>query len=167
MEFILDLWDEKYIKDIAYYANNKKISDNLRNVFPYPYTHKDAEEYVLACAQNNEHEQICRAIVIDGKAVGSIGVFQKDDVYSKSAELGYLLGEEFWGKEIMTCAIKQLCITAFEKLDIIRIFAEPYAHNVGSRKALEKAGFILEGVMKNSICKNGVIFDSCMYALLK
>jgi len=140
MEFILDLWDEKYIKDIAFYANNKKISDNLRNVFPYPYTYKDAQEYVVTCVQNDESRQTCRAIVMGGKAVGSIGVFQKDDVYSRSGELGYWLGEEFWCKGIMTCAIKQLCTTAFEKLDIIRIFAEPFAHNMGSRKALEKAG---------------------------
>lgn len=167
LEFILDLWDSKYIEDVVYYANNKKIADNLRNVFPYPYSYKDAEEYVLACAGNDEHKQICRAIVIDEKAVGSIGVFQLEDVYSKSGELGYWLGEEFWGKGIMSCAIKQLSTTAFEKLDIIRIFAEPFAHNIGSRKALENAGFALEGIMKNSVCKNGVIFDSCMYALLK
>jgi ribosomal-protein-alanine N-acetyltransferase len=67
----------------------------------------------------------------------------------------------------MSQAIKQLCQIAFEQYDIVRVFAEPYAHNTGSRKAIEKAGFVLEGIMKKSVYKKGRFFDSCMYALVK
>jgi ribosomal-protein-alanine N-acetyltransferase len=167
MKFDLLKWKHEYAESVANYANNKKIADNLRNVFPYPYTIDDAKWYVNNCAQNTEENQLCRAIVVDGEAVGSIGVFVKDDVYCKSAELGYWLGEPFWNKGIMTEAISRICSEAFKKYDIVRIFAEPFAVNIGSRRVLEKSGFTLEGILKNSVCKNGVIIDSCMYALCK
>ncbi|AKB32359.1 Ribosomal-protein-L7p-serine acetyltransferase [Methanosarcina siciliae HI350] len=99
--------------------------------------------------------------------MGCIAIFSKNDVYCKSAEIAYWLGEPLWGRGIMSRAIKELCKTAFEQYDTVRIFAEPYAHNIGSRKALEKAGFVLEGTMKKSVYKNGRLFDSCMYALVK
>ncbi|MDY0130935.1 MAG: GNAT family protein, partial [Methanosarcina vacuolata] len=78
-----------------------------------------------------------------------------------------IFGEPFWGRGIMSEAIKQLCRAAFEQYDIVRIFAEPYAQNIGSRKALEKAGFVLEGIMKKGVYKNSSFFDYCIYALVK
>ena len=74
MEFLLDKWDKKYIDDVAFYANNEKIACNLRNAFPNPYTREDARGYVLSCAADSEERQLCRAIVVDGHAVGSIGI---------------------------------------------------------------------------------------------
>jgi ribosomal-protein-alanine N-acetyltransferase len=167
MDFVLAKWHVDYAGHVAEYANNKKIADNLRNVFPHPYTLDDAKSYVCSCAESDELGQICRAIMINGKAVGSIGIFLREDVYCKSAEIGYWIGEPFWGKGIMSSAIEELCSMAFKQYDIVRIFAEPYAHNIGSRKALEKAGFEMEGIMEKSVFKNGAIFDSCIYALVK
>jgi len=167
MNFELKKWHIDYANDVAEYANNKKIADNVRNVFPYPYTLEDARSYITSCAENDELRQLCRAIVINGKAAGSIGIFIRDDIHCKSAELGYWLGEPFWGRGIMSSAVTDLCETAFKHYDIVRVFAEPFAHNTGSRKVLEKAGFELEGVNEKSIFKNGVILDSCIYALLK
>ncbi len=167
MDFELRKWKSTDAESVLKYANNQKIADNLRNVFPYPYTMLDAQGYVASCAQNDEKFQCCRAIVINGEAVGSIGIFIKNDVYCKSAEIGYWLGEPFWGQGIVSRAILQLCGFAFAQYDIVRIFAEPFAHNMGSRRALEKAGFALEGVMKKSVYKNNEIFDSCLYAIVK
>lgn len=167
MEFTLRKWQESDAESVYKYADNKKISDNLRDVFPHPYTFADAEFYVKDCAHNSEEAQLCRAIIIGGEAVGSVGVFVQNDVKRKSAELGYWLGEPFWGKGVMSAAVRQICAEAFERFDIVRIYAEPFAYNAASRKVLQKSGFTLEGVMKNSVFKNGEIFDSCMYALLK
>lgn len=160
-------WMPADAADVAFYANNEKIAANLRNVFPYPYTLEDAEAYVNSCASDPEERQICRAVLIDGRAAGSVGIFCGQDVYDKSAELGYWLAEEFWGQGIMTEAVKLLVREAFEKFDIVRIYAEPFAHNTGSRRVLEKAGFALEGVMKQGVHKNGRIYDYCMYALTR
>ncbi len=170
-EFILNIklreWQLGDAESIAKYANNQEIAKNLRNIFPHPYTIEDAKSYVNNCINSDKTRQCTQAIVVSDEAVGSIGVFLKDDVYCKSAELGYWLGEAFWNKGIMSAAIKQICDFAFEEYDIVRIFAEPFAHNIGSRKVLEKAGFQLEGVLKKSVYKNGQIFDSCIYAFTK
>lgn len=167
MDYELRKWREEDVPSIALYANNKKIADNLRNVFPFPYTLDDAKEYVTMCIGGNKAWQCVRAIVVNGEAVGSIGLFLKDDVYCKSAELGYWLGEPFWGHGIMSDAISGLCGLAFSQYDIVRIFAEPYAYNIGSRRALEKAGFQLEALLKKSVYKNGTFFDSCIYSLVR
>ena len=167
MEFVLDNWNEKYIDDVAFYANNEKIACNLRNAFPYPYTREDAQGYVFSCAADSGERQLCRAIVVEGHAVGSIGIFLGTDVYEKSAELGYWLAEEFWGKGIMSAAVGQLCQAAFERFDIVRIYAEPFAHNTGSRRVLERNGFTMEGIKRNGVFKSGKVFDYCMYALLR
>ena len=67
----------------------------------------------------------------------------------------------------MTQAVKRICREAYEKFDIIRIFAEPFAHNDGSRRVLEKAGFTCEGIMRDGVFKNGNVYSYCMYSLLK
>lgn len=165
--FALRPWQAEDAKAVAAAANNPKIAANLRNVFPNPYTLKDAEWYVSDCIAQGEDRQLSRAILIEGKAAGSIGVFVKDDVYERSAELGYWLAEPYWGHGVMTRAVRQICREAFARFDILRIFAEPFADNLGSRRVLEKAGFTCEGTMRNGVFKNGQVHSYCMYALLR
>jgi ribosomal-protein-alanine N-acetyltransferase len=167
MEFTLREWKTEDIRNVAEGANNKKIADNLRNAFPHPYTYEDAEWYVNDCIKKGNEHQYTRAIIIDGKAVGSIGVFIGTDVYEKIGELGYWLAEEYWHNGIMPLAVRQICHEVFDKYDIVRIYAEPFEHNTGSRRVLEKAGFTYEGTMRNGVYKNGRIFGYCMYSLLK
>lgn len=166
-KFILREWKSEDAESVAQAANNEKIAANLRNAFPYPYTLEDAKWYVEDCISLGEDTQITRAIEIDGRAVGSIGIFVQDDVYEKSAELGYWLSEEYWRQGIMSEAVKQICREAFQKFDIIRIYAEPFQHNMGSRGVLEKAGFTYEGTMRNGVYKNGNVYSYCMYSLLR
>ena len=165
--FTLDKWQQNYAQDVAKYANNKNIADKLRNAFPHPYTLEDAKNFITDCINRDGKDCITRAITVDGIAVGSIGVFLKDDVYCKSAELGYWLAEDFWGKGIMTQAIKQICALAFEAFDIVRIFAEPFADNRASIAVLEKCGFSREGRLTKSVWKNNKFHDSFIYALIK
>lgn len=167
MDFILREWKIEDAASVAKYANNKKIADNLRDAFPYPYTLSNAKDYIGFCINTDRKKNILRAISIDGIAVGSIGVFGKDDVYRKSAELGYWLAEDFWNKGIITRAIKQITDIAFKELNIVRIFAEPYFNNIGSRRVLEKSGFELEGILRKSVYKNNLYLDSCIYSIIK
>ena len=167
MNFVLRKWKISDAADVARFADNEKIAANLRNVFPCPYSLEDARQYVEGCAADTEERQICRAIEIDGQAAGSVGVFCGTDVYERSAELGYWLAEEYWKKGIMTEAVRQICEEAFEKFEICRIYAEPFAYNIGSRRVLEKAGFTLEGIMRRGVYKREQYFDYCMYALLR
>jgi [ribosomal protein S5]-alanine N-acetyltransferase len=167
MEFTLRGWQPEDDTSTAKYADNAKIAANLRDGFPYPYSLEAAQLFIKKCMEADKSQKLFYAIDVNGEAVGSIGVFKKDDVYLKSAELGYWLGEPFWGQGVMTRAVYQVCRIAFVQLDVVRIAAEPFAHNTGSRKVLENAGFELEGIHRASIYKNGQIGDSCTYALIR
>ncbi len=167
MNFTLRPWQMTDASVIAPYADDPLVAQNLRDVFPNPYTVADAEEFIRSCMEREGQGQMCRAIVADGKAVGSISLVLGSDVYRRSAELGYWLGRPFWRRGIMTAAVREMCALGFETWEILRIHAEPYAGNAGSRGVLEKAGFTLEGILRKSVCKNGEILDSCVYAKLK
>lgn len=153
------------IDSIAKYANNLNIEKWLRDGFPYPYTLDDAKNFIMPLI-DMESPNIF-AISLDGEAIGSIGVFFQENVYKKSAEIGYWLGEPFWGKGIMSSSIRFLTQYLFSQYDLVRLFSEPYSDNIGSRKALEKAGYIYEGTKKMSVYKHGAFHDSCIYAAIK
>lgn len=166
-DFILREWKHEDAEAVSQAADNPDIAKNLRNTFPSPYTVEDAEWYINDCISKEGKNQMTRAIAVGGKAVGSIGIFIKDDVYEKSGELGYWLSEDCWRQGITSRAVKMICREAFQKFDIIRIFAEPFDCNEGSKGVLEKAGFTYEGTMRNGIYKNGKIHSYCMYSLLR
>ena len=167
MNFQLRKWKLTDAHDLASTISDKRIQDNLRDGLPYPYTDKDAEEFISAMLSSNENNVFAFAIVYDGKAVGSIGVYRKENIHRLTAELGYYLAEEYWGKGIMTEAVKQVCRYVFDNSDIVRIFAEPFSFNTASCRVLEKAGFQCEGTLRSNALKNGRISDMKMYSLLK
>lgn len=167
MDFILRRWAETDADAIYKYCNNKIIADNLRNGFPQPYTPEDAKVFIRDFGSSGEEARLCLAIDVGGEAVGSVGLFIRDEAFRRCAEIGYWLGEPFWGKGIMSAAVAQMCEIGFSRYDIVRIYAEPYAYNAASRRVLEKSGFTLEGTMKKSVYKDGKMLDSCIYALVR
>jgi len=158
-------WSLEYAESIACHANNKNIANNLRNTFPSPYTYEDAVNFIKTMI--NDEISYSRAIVVNNEAVGSIGIHFQNDVYSKSAELGYWLSEEYWNKGIITESIKEITSDGFSKFDIVRIYAEPFACNESSKRVLEKVGFNLEGIKRKSVFKNGKYYDSYLFSLIK
>lgn len=159
-------WSVSDAGNLAAIADNKNIADNLRDGFPFPYSIKDALMWLKTILPENFPPRFF-AITVDNSLVGSIGIVTKSDIYRRNVEIGYFLAEEQWGKGIITKAIKATTSYAFKEFDIVRVYAEPFADNYGSRKALENAGFILEATLKNNVIKNGIIKDSCIYAVLK
>lgn len=159
-------WRADDAESIAKYMN-RNISDNLRDGIPDPYTAEDGQEYIVKAQKADPVKSLQLAIDVGGEAVGSIGVFVLDNVYCRGAEIGYWLGEPFWGKGIMSAAVREICALAFGRLDIVRIEAGVFSFNTGSRRVLEKAGFTLEGILRQSVSKNGRMHDAYMYALLK
>lgn len=167
MSFTLRPWRLSDAAELVPYADDPLVARNLRDAFPNPYTLADAEDFVSACVEQEGQGQLCRCIEVDGRAAGSMGLFLGTDVYRKSAELGYWLGRPFWRQGIVSAAVEEMCALGFETWDIVRIYAEPYAQNAGSRGVLEKAGFTLEGIKRRSVFKNGELLDSCIYAKLR
>lgn len=160
-------WKLSDAKDLATALSNAKIQNNLRDGLPYPYTEQDGVDYISAMLSADENETFAFAITVDSKVIGSIGVFRQGNIHRLTAELGYYIAEEYWGKGIMTEAVRQICEYVFDKSDIIRIFAEPFAHNAASCRVLEKAGFQYEGTLRNNAIKNGKVIDMKMYSRLK
>ncbi len=160
-------WQLSDAADLAAALSNKKVQDNLRDGLPYPYTEQDGRDYISAMLSADEEETFAFAITVDGKVIGSVGVFRQGNIHRRTAELGYYIAEEYWGRGIMTEAVKQICEYVFDKSDIIRIYAEPFAYNIASCRVLEKAGFLCEGTLRSNAVKNGKIVDMKMYSLLK
>lgn len=160
-------WQESDAKALSMLLNDKRVMDNLRDGLPFPYTETDALYYINSCISADKNEQFCFAIVNNGKVVGSIGVFRQGNIHFRTAELGYYIGVEHWGKGITTEAVRLVCKHVFDNTDIVRIYAEPFAENIGSCRVLEKNGFVLEGIMRKNAFKNGVLRDMKLYALVK
>jgi RimJ/RimL family protein N-acetyltransferase len=163
---VLRPWSISDATQLALIADNKNIADNLRDGFPFPYSLEDAKNWLKMILSENYPPKFF-AITVDKQLVGSIGIVSKTDIYRKNFEIGYFLAEEYWGRGIATKAIKAATSYAFKDFDVIRIYAEPFADNPGSRKALEKAGFSLEATLKRNVIKNGIIKDSCIYSVLR
>ena len=145
------------LSDKAELANNKKIWDNLRDYIPFPYKESDAEFFIDLT--NKEDPKQTFGIEYKGKLSGVIGLVIQKDVYKKSAEIGYWIGEAFWGNGIATKVVELITEYGFDKLDLNRIYTGVFEYNLASMKVLEKNGYEKEGIFKNAILKNEKICD--------
>jgi len=150
---------------LAELANNPKISINLRDGFPNPYTLADAENFLEKYAA--QESSLVLAIEYEGVYVGNIGLHKGTDVYRKSAEIGYFLGEPYWGKGIMTRAVQLICEYGFANLDIVRIHAGIFSFNPASMRVLEKCGFTREAIHELAVFKNGKFYNEFRYAKIQ
>lgn len=150
---------------IARYADNPRVAAYLRDVFPHPYALADAEGFLEQMIQ--QEPRTVFAIVTEGEAIGIIGLTLGEDVHRFTAELGYGLGEPFWGRGIMTDAVQVVTEYGFSELGLFRIHAGVYAGNVGSARVLEKAEFAYEGRLRANVFKNGQVLDQLLYARVR
>ena len=162
-DFIIRPWALADLTSLVKYANNFNISRNLTNHFPFPYT-EDAGKIFIEFAMAGRPNHIF-AIEIDGEAAGGIGIHPQSDIFLKNAELGYWLGEPFWGRGIISNAVRQMVDFGFRTFEIDRIFARPFGTNIASQKVLEKNHFKLEGRFDKVIYKNGAYQDELVYAI--
>ncbi len=147
------------------HANNRKIWINVRDHFPHPYMRGDAMRWVQHAS--TALSETVFAIIVNGNAVGSIGLVAKDDVYRKSMEIGYWLGEEFWGGGIMTEAVGAISDYGFDRFDIVRLYADVFEWNHASVRVLEKNGYVFEARLKRAVIKDGMVTDALIYSNLK
>ena len=165
MEFTLQKWEPSLEPSLAESAKDARISAYMRDSFPYPYTPQSAREFIAFASR--QKRDIYYAIAVNGRAVGGIAVALGQDVYAKSAEIGYWLNPAYWGKGIMTAAVRRICAEAFEKRDIARIHAEVFSPNAASVRVLQKCGFVQEGIKKKSVFKRGKYYYRVVMALVK
>ena len=150
---------------LARHADNRNVWLNLRDLFPHPYTEAHAAGYIAHVRKRPE--VLSFAIDVGGAAVGSISLRRGEDIERFTAELGYWLGEEFWGRGIVSEAIRDVTERGFALHGLIRIFAVPFTRNVASCRVLEKNGYAREALMRQSAFKDDVIEDQYLYAVLR
>jgi ribosomal-protein-alanine N-acetyltransferase len=143
-------------------ANDRGIWLALRDRFPQPYTREDAEAWIRFAT--SQHPETSFAIDVD-EAVGGIGVQLRTDVERCSAEIGYWLGREYWGRGIMTAALRKVTGFALQTFSLTRVYALPFSDNAASIRVLEKAGYSCEGRLRRSAIKDGTIKEQLLYAV--
>ncbi len=162
---VLRNWRQDDAPALARNADNPRIWANLRDRFPSPYTLEDAESWVRHAVRALPATDFC--LEVDGEAAGGIGVVLREDVERVSAELGFWLGEPYWGRGIMTEAVSAFVPWAFERFGLSRIYAQVFAFNVASARVLEKAGFVLEATLRRSAIKRDAITDQWQFARIR
>jgi len=164
-DVILRELEESDLELLAKYSNNEKISINLRDRFPSPYTIEDAKNFKKMI--DSQSQKTFFAIEYKNNYVGNISLSLGTDVYRKSAEIGYFIGEPFWNKGIATKAVNLITEWGFKQLDIVRIQACVFEYNHASQHVLEKCGFVKEATLKQAIYKNDEMHDEIRYAKIK
>jgi [ribosomal protein S5]-alanine N-acetyltransferase len=155
-------WQSSDLEPLVTHANNRSIWLNLRDRFPHPYTARDGRAFLKHMRE--QQPETAFAIAVNGEAAGSIAFQLGGDVERVSAEIGYWLGQPFWGRGIATEALVAITEYAVATHGLTRVFAVPFASNTRSCRVLEKAGYVLEGRLRRSAVKDGVITDQLQYA---
>lgn len=149
-------------QSIARYANNRSIWRNMRDRLPHPYSVDDAVQFLEGFAL--KHPDTCFAISVEGEAVGSIGLELNGDIFYRTAEIGYWLGEPFWGRGIASAAVRAVTEYALANFDLCRIEAGVFEWNPASAHVLEKAGYVFEARLRKNVTKDGQTIDRLLYA---
>ena len=157
-------WKDEDAEALAAIADNKNVWNNLRDQLPHPYTIDDARDWITHC--KNQKPLVNFAIIYNGEVAGSIGCVPKADVYCRNVEIGYFIGEKFWGKGIATEAVRILIEYILNHFEAVRIYAEVFAHNKASMKVLQKNGFYLESIRRRGAYKNQKIIDDYVWVKL-
>jgi ribosomal-protein-alanine N-acetyltransferase len=158
-------WSKDDAESLQRHADNRNVSVQLRDRFPFPYTIEQARTFLGWIA--TQPQPTVWAIEVAGEAAGGIGIELHSDVERVSAEIGYWLGESFWGRGIVTEVLKAVTAEAFARFEITRLYAVPFADHPASIRVLEKAGYVREGHLRQSAIKEGRIRDQLLFAAYK
>ncbi len=167
MELDIDAWRIRSYRSqdadsLARHANNRNVSRNMRDTFPYPYTLRDAHQWIQLV--QNQQPEANFAIASETEVIGGIGLTFRSDVHRRTAEIGYWLGEPFWGRGIATAALSAMTDYAFANHDLARLEAYVYEWNPASMRVLEKAGYVQEGRLRKSVTKEDRTIDQVLYS---
>lgn len=165
-DFVLRAWCHGDETSLATHADNPLIFNNVRDVFPHPYTLEHARDWVTFNVNSKNQNGTNWVIDVNRQCVGAIGIVLQTDVHRSNAEIGYWLGEAHWGRGIVSEAVGLMTNYAFTHFgQIHRLFAGVFAYNTASMRVLAKNGFVLEATLKEACIKHGQLFDECLYAL--
>jgi ribosomal-protein-alanine N-acetyltransferase len=163
---VLRRWQRDDKRSLIRHANNRRVWRNLRDIFPHPYTESDADAWLDYASVEGRSPWVF-AIDVNGEAAGGISLVPGAEIERHSAEIGYWLGEAFWGRGIATAAVRAITDRGFEETELFRLYGWVFAWNPASMRVLEKAGYRREGVLERSAIKDGFLIDRVMYAITR
>jgi ribosomal-protein-alanine N-acetyltransferase len=165
-ELVFRTWRSTDVESLVKYANNKNVWMNLKDRFPHPYTADDAEDWI---GMNHVlvGPPVNFAIELKGEAIGGVGLELLEDVLEQTANIGYWLGEPFWGRGIATAAVQFATDYGFETFPLNRLQAGVFDWNPASARVLEKAGYQPEGRLRRAIVKDGRIGDLLLFGRVR
>lgn len=146
-------------------ANNYAVAKNLRDFFPFPYTEQDACDFIDMASKGLMGQVF--SVEMEGTFIGVGSLIPQKHEHRINAETGYWIGEPYWGNGYATTVVKLLTQHAFEKLDLLRLYAYVYSYNAASMRVLEKAGFHKEAIIRSSVIKHDKIYDEYLYSMIK
>lgn len=152
------------VHDLVLQANNEAVSRNLCEM-PFPYQLSDAVDWVKHVKNNRKTHGFWSNYAIytaEGELIGGIGRHVRYGTNSHKDEIGYWLGQTWWGKGIMTEVVRTYCEYLFSQQNLVRIEAVVFAHNKPSATVLKNCEFEYEGRLKKAYKINGELIDCCM-----
>ncbi len=157
-------WRQRDLDSLVRHANDPRVAATVRDHFPSPYTREDGLRWLAHATSLGRDSSL--AIEVGGAAVGGIGAIPGEDVHRICAEVGYWLGHEFWGRGIMTDAVRRYSEHLLADHGFLRLEAPVFAMNPASARVLEKAGYERESVQRRAAIKAGKIIDVWLYVRL-
>ena len=155
----IENWKPKHAKSLVTVANNEEIAQALNCNFPYPYTELHAKEWIQYCRKiKDSKDTFERAIVIDDKVAGGVGVYFSDNM--KRAKIGYWLGKNFWGNGIMSEIVSKITENLRKIPSLEEIYTVVWKNNIGSKKVLEKNNFVSNNLLSAQNSQNEIVFYS-------
>ncbi len=145
--------------DLQKHANSPRIATAVRDSFPFPYSLQDATRWIEFCLADPPQSAIHRSITLHDQVIGGIGAIRSPDIYRFNAEIGYWLGEDYWGLGYTTQALREFSDWLFAHTDLNRLFAGVFSFNNASMRVLIKAGFHPEAIHARAIYKNNQFWD--------
>jgi RimJ/RimL family protein N-acetyltransferase len=161
----LRAWRASDAESLAQHANNERVWRNMSEAFPHPYTLEAARHWVARGHIDFGGDNW--AIGLDDGAVGGCGLHQGTGGERCNVEIGYWLGEPYWGRGVVTQVARVLAEQAFARPEVSRVFAAVHADNPASMRVLQKNGFFREAELRQSAIKAGRVIDRVQWARLR
>lgn len=147
------------------FLQEKEIIDNTISI-PYPYQKGMAEAWISTHQAQLELNDYKYAVVLKetDSLIGAIEIVVNETF--KHGCLGYWLGKPYWGQGYGTEMLARIIQFGFEDLNLHRLYADHFDHNIASGRIMEKNGMIQEGRLREHKIKNGKFVSANVKGIL-
>lgn len=155
------------LEDIFAYGSNDKVSKYV--TWDTHRTLSDTKQFIEFVLNKYAEKQVSPWAIEykdNGRMIGTIDFVLWNPAH-QTAEIGYVLHQDYWGKGITAEAAKELIKFGFDKMDLIRIQARCFSENTGSKRVMEKIGMSYEGTLRKAVFIKEKHWDLKVFSILK